>query len=715
MSRQAHAAAGLTRPLAAFGFSFLACLFLLRMAGTSFVLGAGACFVLASAAALLLPGLRARAGYLRVILPAGACACAALLLHGLLVSGPVDTLSGGEHDVSARVEDVQPGYAEDLQNVTVRVLNMDDGAPGMPTGFRLRLNGTQGLALGDVVAVRLKFRSFADDGTRAYNYSKGFYIAASAKTTPRVAGQSVDFLCAMRALQYAAGENIVQKLPLRLSSVAAAMSIGDKRFLQDETLRAYRMAGLSHLLVVSGMHLSVLSGAVYLVFKKLLNRRAAAAVAGFAVVLLFSACTGFSPSIVRSGVGCILVLAGPLFGRRADVYTSLGLAAFLLCVQNPYAAGDAGLLLSFTSTIGAYEGAKLSRRFQTDGAKGVVPRARRMAGNIAAAATVSLCATAAMLPVLVWAGMGVSVLTVPVNLLAAPLVAPLMLIGFLMALPGAPAVNVLLAPFVTLEGAILVLLEKLTDFCAAHPALYIGVGGAFALAVVLAVYGLVYLAVRDKSNRRLYVGGAVSLAVLGAVMAFVLGLGTVRVSVAGNGSSSSLVVSRGRAAAVVYRGRLSANAVQDVFTRLNIRECPLFVDLRKTYQSTEYYSLFSPGEVVVARQDIAGRAVYNPLEDVDIYVVNQKDGSVACVDVDGYKIGIVTGHADVTGYAALDVLVAGSGEVTGDFDLLLVSGAPPDWVAGRDNVVVSSGNAQIVVRPGKGVVLREVRDGFVDG
>jgi competence protein ComEC len=80
-------------------------------------------------------------------------------------------------------------------------------------------------------------------------------------------------------------------------------------------------------------------------------KRRSAPIAG-AGILCFMAVTGFVPSVVRSGIMCLLYLAAPLFSRRADPLNSLGTAVLILCLPNPYAAADVGLLLSFSATLG---------------------------------------------------------------------------------------------------------------------------------------------------------------------------------------------------------------------------------------------------------------------------------------------------------------------------------------------------------------------------
>ena len=69
-------------------------------------------------------------------------------------------------------------------------------------------------------------------------------------------------------------------------------------------------------------------------------------------VVVYAAVTGFSPSVMRSGIMLIVLICGDYFRKSADSIKSLGFAALMLTLFNPYAVGDIGMLLSFSATLG---------------------------------------------------------------------------------------------------------------------------------------------------------------------------------------------------------------------------------------------------------------------------------------------------------------------------------------------------------------------------
>ena len=96
------------------------------------------------------------------------------------------------------------------------------------------------------------------------------------------------------------------------AGVLAAMVLGDRTHLPKDLRSAYRAAGLSHVLVVSGMHVSILCGSVfakYLPEKKKWERgyasRRRQALFSAAMALLLAGVTGLTPSVLRAATAVL--------------------------------------------------------------------------------------------------------------------------------------------------------------------------------------------------------------------------------------------------------------------------------------------------------------------------------------------------------------------------------------------------------------------------
>lgn len=148
-------------------------------------------------------------------------------------------------------------------------------------------------------------------------------------------------------------QKISELLPEKESSFVTAFLTGDGTSVSEELRSDLRKSGLSHIIVVSGFHLSVLSRLVFLLFMLLFgkNKRTASGMC-IVFVLGYMAMTGFSVSILRAGIMQIITLFGTMAFRKADSLNSLGVAVLLITLCNPYAAADTSLILSACATFG---------------------------------------------------------------------------------------------------------------------------------------------------------------------------------------------------------------------------------------------------------------------------------------------------------------------------------------------------------------------------
>ena len=128
-----------------------------------------------------------------------------------------------------------------------------------------------------------------------------------------------------------------------------ALVTGNRDNLTDQFTTSLQRTGLSHVVVVSGMHLSVLADLLTWLLGR--GKRSTAVVASL-WVLVFCGVAGNTPSVTRAAVMVLLLQLAPLCRRDRDGPTSLGLALMLLLIWNPFSAAHVGLQLSFASVAG---------------------------------------------------------------------------------------------------------------------------------------------------------------------------------------------------------------------------------------------------------------------------------------------------------------------------------------------------------------------------
>lgn len=231
----------------------------------------------------------------------------------------------------------------------------------------------------------------------------------------------------------------VSDAPPRAASLIEGLAVGDETDQPADLTADMRVSGLSHLTAVSGGNTSIVVGAVLLVATAvgagLRTRIAAAAIAllGFVVVV------GPQPSVLRAAVMAGLAMLALLWGGRREATHALALTCVLLLVLSPPLATSWGFALSVAATAGLIMLARpLVERW------GGTSRWRQ---GLVSALALTIGAQITTLPLIAAFGNGVSLVAIPANLLAAPAVLPVTVLGLLAAVVGipAPAVAVVLA------------------------------------------------------------------------------------------------------------------------------------------------------------------------------------------------------------------------------------------------------------------------------
>ena len=136
----------------------------------------------------------------------------------------------------------------------------------------------------------------------------------------------------------------------REGCVAAALALGYKDSLPSSLKLDFRRTGLSHILAVSGFHLSVIVMFLELIFKRLSLKKRCMIIIAFS--LLYMVLTGMSPSVCRSAIMMTMYCGARIIGAENDSVTSLLISMSLILLVSPYAIFDAGLWLSCLATLG---------------------------------------------------------------------------------------------------------------------------------------------------------------------------------------------------------------------------------------------------------------------------------------------------------------------------------------------------------------------------
>ena len=132
---------------------------------------------------------------------------------------------------------------------------------------------------------------------------------------------------------------------------AKALLLGDRTGLEYEVSTAFKVSGISHIIAVSGLHVSILFSLVMLISGK---RKLLTTLIGIPVLLLFAAVAGFSPSVTRACVMQFMMLLALLFNKEYDPPTALSFAALVMLAVNPLVITSASFQLSVGCMAGIF-------------------------------------------------------------------------------------------------------------------------------------------------------------------------------------------------------------------------------------------------------------------------------------------------------------------------------------------------------------------------
>lgn len=210
----------------------------------------------------------------------------------------------------------------------------------------------------------------------------------------------------------------------------SAMVLGDKRGLDEEIKELYQENSISHLLSISGLHISLLGGAVFLFLRRLKVSFSFPLITSSIILIIYGAFTGFSVSTSRAIVMMSVLFISFVIGKSYDLPSGLALAALILIVINHRAIYQSGFLLSFFAVIGIfYIMPELLYIFKVDiyHKKGIIKGLHLLLASIISSISILL----ATLPIILNNFYEVSLTGIILNIIVIPLMSLVVITGLL--------------------------------------------------------------------------------------------------------------------------------------------------------------------------------------------------------------------------------------------------------------------------------------------
>lgn len=210
------------------------------------------------------------------------------------------------------------------------------------------------LSPGDTATGRFTLRCTLPgcDGASAYQTSEHIFLTAKIGRNPTVVqAENLPWYGYPALIRQSIKEVLNSCISDDASGFAIALLIGDKEGLDYETDTAFKISGISHVIAVSGLHVTILFSLIYLLVWR---KRWLAMVIGVPMLFFFAAVAGFSPSIMRACIMQALMVTAMLFKKEYDPPTALGFAVVVMLTANPWTVTSVSFQLSVACMVGIF-------------------------------------------------------------------------------------------------------------------------------------------------------------------------------------------------------------------------------------------------------------------------------------------------------------------------------------------------------------------------
>ena len=264
-------------------------------------------------------------------------------------------------------------------------------------------------------------------------------------------------------------QNTKKVLDEETSSILLGLILGYKTDIDENTQENFRNASMTHLLAVSGMHITYVILGINIILKKALGKRKTYIFSIF-VLIFYMFITNFSPSVTRAGIMGIMLLFSKIIYRKNDIFTSMSISLFSILIYNPFLILNIGLQLSYIGVVGIVvfnkeiikylKNIKIKNKFYKYKIK---PRIQKNLDTIKEIISISLSVQLAIMPILLSNLNTFNPYFLISNLILSIVVGPIVITGFLFIILALINVNIasLFSKIITLGIKILICISNL--------------------------------------------------------------------------------------------------------------------------------------------------------------------------------------------------------------------------------------------------------------
>ena len=218
-------------------------------------------------------------------------------------------------------------------------------------------------------------------------------------------------------------KNINNKFPEETRGVVLGILLGDKSSIEEDVRQNFADSSLSHILAVSGTHISYVVICISVLFKKLKLNKNIRKVLTSLVLFMYLYLVDFSVSATRAVIMSTIVIMQMLFYRKQDTITTIAFSSIIILINNPYSILNIGFLLSYGGTIGII---LFVNRISIESKEDFFQRFKRYLKDIC---IVTISAQTIIMPIIIYYFNTISFTFIISNIIASLIIGPIIMIG----------------------------------------------------------------------------------------------------------------------------------------------------------------------------------------------------------------------------------------------------------------------------------------------
>ena len=348
---------------------------------------------------------------------------------------------------------------------------------------------------------------------------------------------------------------IEQNLSNETSQLLSGILIGNKSNLQKEIQEDFKNSSLSHVLAISGMHVSYVMLGITFAISKIKFSKKVSKIITILILLFFIILTGKTASVTRACFMSSYIILASMLHKKAHVLTSISISLLIILIINPYFILDIGLQLSYGGTIGIvliYPILKKHKNKKEDKSRKVKKIIYKIKDKIIDTILITISANLIIFPIVLFHYNTMSFTFIISNLLISPIIGIIIILGFISVF-----VSYIISPISKIMFFVLQmflnLLIQIAHFCAELPLSKVYFPTPKIYVIILYYLFLTYIILvknkiiaAKKINKKIFISFMIIVIILNLILNFIPKTFTISFIDVGQGDSMLVSTPKGK-------------------------------------------------------------------------------------------------------------------------------------------------------------------------